>query len=174
MRFGNEYFLGFLLITAGAVLILRHFFHFNVPVIRTILALTLIYLGITLLWGGWRVTDANMMLFNNGRIVMSEGNPEYNLIFSNGVVELPEALNKQAVSERKKVNVIFSSGDLRIDPSLPVVVNVDSAFARSQFPDGTTLNFGSHTYRSKSYVEGENYLFMEVSVVFGNLRVVQG
>lgn len=172
MRLGNEYFLGFLLITAGVVLILRHYFHFNIPVFRTILALAFIYLGIIILWGGWKGSDADMIVFDKGRIVIGDENLEYSLIFSNGEIELPGKINAQ-LTERKKVNVIFSSGDLRISPELPVIINVDSAFARSQFPDGTTQNFGSYTYRSKGYVEGENYLFIEASVVFGNLRVIQ-
>jgi|GEM_PF-3702614 len=172
MRPGNEYLVGLLLITTGIVLILKHYFHLNIPVVRTILALGLIYLGIIILWGGWTVEKANMIAFNKGTLVIDEKNQEYNLIFSNGQIELPQGVTAQ-VSERKKVNVIFSNGELRISPGMPVLISVDSAFARTQFPDGAIVNFGSSTYRSKGYVEGEDYLFIKSSVVFGNLQVIQ-
>lgn len=172
MRPGIEYLLGLLLITAGIVLISKHYFDLNIPVVRTILALGFIYLGIIILWGGWKVEDTNMIVFNKETLVIDDRNQEYNLIFSNGKIELPHRVNPQ-VSEQKKVNVIFSNGELRVSPELPVLINVDSVFARTQFPDGATVNFGSYTYRSKGYIEGENYLFIESSVVFGNLKVIQ-
>ena len=172
MKPGGEYFLGLLLIIAGAVLILRHYFHFNIPVARTILALSLICLGVSILWGGFKIGEANMIVFNQGKLAIDDRYQEFSLIFANGEVDLPAEITSQ-VSERKKVNVIFSHGELRIKSDLPVLINADSAFASSRFPDGAKVNFGSYTYRSKGYKEGENYLFIEVRVVFGDFRVIQ-
>ncbi|KUG04540.1 hypothetical protein ASZ90_018031 [hydrocarbon metagenome] len=169
MKFSNEYFWGILLVVLGIIIILRNYFNINIPIFRSIFAFILIYLGVMTLFGGFAVKSGDMMLFNEGTIKVTDNAPEYNILFSSGTIDLSR-LKTDSKPESIKVNVIFSNGKILVGPDLPLVIKLNSAFANSSFPDGSSINFGDHTYRTSASDESDP-IFVEVSVVFGRVAI---
>jgi hypothetical protein len=74
-------------------------------------------------------------------------------------------------AHKLKVNTIFASGTVRINPQEPIIIKVNSVFANAVLPDNSSISFGNNTYMTKTFEPETNYLEVEASVVFGKLTV---
>lgn len=170
MRMYNEFFIGIILISLGVLLLIRHIFNLNLPIFRILVGVIFLYIGISIIFGGAGIKSGSNLVFSEGTIEAGGLDQEYNMIFSNGVVDLTKlpSLNKV---HRLKVNTIFASGTIRINPQDPIIVRVNSVFANASMPDNSSISFGNNTYMTKAYKPDTNYLEVEASVVFGKLIV---
>ena len=73
---------------------------------------------------------------------------------------------------RAEVNVIFGNGTLRIDPKMPVRVDMSSAFGTVEAPGGRSVAFGETVYTTPSYAAGSPCLEVHATAVFGRLTIV--
>lgn len=176
MRMGfvfSEAFWGIFLILMGIAVVLKAFFGLNIPLFRTAFAILLICMGISMLAGGnrWIGQPQNTIIFNDAEFKAAQhNNQECNIIFGSGMLDLTQ-FKPNGGMKKIKLTTVFGSGTVRLDPNLPVVIKVDSAFANASFPDGTSINFGNHTYQSPSYKPGEPYLEVKADVVFSSLSI---
>ncbi len=174
MRFGflfHEVFWGVFLIILGISMVIKVLFHLNIPLFRVALAFLLIYAGISALMGGFaaKPQPANDIFFNDSRIHVVEPQAKYNIFFGKGTIDLSDANLTDTPIE---INTIFGAGIIKINPNLPVKVNLDAAFAGARTPDGNTISFGNYSYHSPKYKAGERHLEINAHVVFGGLELV--
>ncbi|HYW81970.1 MAG TPA: hypothetical protein VFB30_01865, partial [Spirochaetia bacterium] len=73
---------------------------------------------------------------------------------------------------RTEVNVVFGSGTLRLNPAMPVRVNMSSAFGTVEAPGGRSIAFGDMVYTSPSYKDGAPALEVHATAVFGRLTIL--
>jgi predicted membrane protein len=167
--FSSGLFWGAILILIGISIILKVIFHINIPVIRILFALLLIYWGIKLITGiSFKKQDENTVVFGKGNMHSKSGHKEYNVIFSNASVDLTDdSLVK------REVNVVFGKADILIDETKPLRIKSSSAFGAINFPDETMISFGERVYKTKAYTENEKYAELEVNVVFGNANIIK-
>ena len=164
-------FWGVLLIAVGAWFILRHFLPFHLPVFRLIIAVVFVYLGIRVLVHG-PLAGHPGPFFESHQKYTAGWDRDYNVIFSSGDVDLSDvALGASSV--RTQVTVVFGSGVLRINPALPVRIDMSSAFGTVEGPDGRSVSFGDTVYTSASYRDGAPALVVRAVAVFGRLVVRQ-
>lgn len=172
MRLFGDYFWGFLLISIGAILLLKYLFNLNIPMFRTIVGLVLIYSGIMVMLGGYSIRNKSDMIFDSGRIKGSTWQREYNMIFSGGVVDLT-GLPPLERKTKVEVNSIFSGGTLIIDKDVPVVIKASAVFGQAITPEGNSIHFGDNVY-TRGNVNGDvPYLEIEANAVFGQLNIVE-
>jgi hypothetical protein len=164
-------FWGSVLILVGVWFIVRRAVPVHIPVIRIIIAVLFVYAGVRILAHGPLSTDRNTAVFAESTMSYSpDRSREYTLIFSSGAVDLSSAVPSGA-SIHAEVNVIFANGTLRINQSLPVRVNMSSAFGTVESPGGNSIAFGDMVYTTPSYREGAPALEVHATAVFGRLRI---
>jgi len=162
-------FWGILLIAVGAWFILRRSLPFHLPVVRLIVAVVLVYVGVRVLVRG-PLADRHGPFFERHQRYTAAWDRDYNIIFGNGDVDLSEvALGPSSV--HTEVNVVFGSGVLRINPAMPVRIDMSAAFASVEAPNGRSLSFGDTVYTSASYRDGAPALQVRAVAVFGRLVV---
>ena len=165
-------FWGALLIILGVWFIVRRSVPVHIPVIRIIIAVLLVYAGVRILARGPVSTDRNTAVFSESTMRYSpDRGREYNLVFSSGAIDLSQAAPSGA-SIHAEVNVIFGSGTLRVNPSLPVRVNMSSAFGTVESPNGRSVAFGDMVYTTPSYRDGSPALEIHATAVFGRLTIL--
>ncbi len=173
MRLYSEYFFGILLILVGVLLIVRHVFNIHIPLLRILFGLFFLYIGFSIIFGGFTgfsTRNDNNMVFSSGIIKINRSaNDEYNLIFSNGELDFTDIAPGEDPG-RIKINVIFSSGTIRLNPKTPAVVKINSAFANASTPDNTNISFGSHVYSTKAAASGVKSLEIDANAVFSSLK----
>lgn len=172
----NGLFWGGILIVWGVCVIINSMFNIHIPVFRLIIAFVLVYFGVRILAGGFKVkvsTEQNTVLFNEARISGqgTENNKDYNVIFGKGVIDLSDlpATNQTVAAN---VNAIFGEAVIEINPDAPVRITANSAFGAASLPDESVTSFGKYTYKSLTYGKGNGALEIEASVVFGSIRFV--
>jgi hypothetical protein len=170
--FFSHIFWGALLILIGVSAILKSF-NINIPIFRIVFAFLFIYTGVSILVGhniGINSSD-NTVLFSDTSIKVTDiVEREYNIIFGKGIIDLRDVkLNGQ---EKIEANVIFGSGEILLNPEIPVTIRVSSAFGNAKLPDKSSVTFGELTYRSGNFNENEAYLLIEANTVFGGIKIL--
>ena len=164
-------FWGVLLIILGIWFLVRRYVPVHIPVIRIIIAALFVYIGIRVLVLGPSVRDRNTAVFSESTLQYSpDRGRDYNLVFSSGTIDLRSAATSDA-DTRVQVNVVFGSGILRIDQTMPVRVDMSSAFGEVEAPNGRSLAFGDTVYTTPSYKEGAPALHIHATAVFGRLVI---
>lgn len=170
LRLSGEYFVAVILIIMGILLLTRQIFNWNIPVFRIFLGLLIIYVGISILTGGFGFKSDTSIVFSNQNIPVMDLGKEYSLIFSKCSVDFSRVPPPNGV-QKVKVNTIFSDGIITLNPQIPTIVKVNSAFARAEMPDHTSTSFGNNSFRSKNFRPDSNYIEIEANVVFGKLII---
>ena len=162
-------FWGVLLIVLGALLIVKRYVPFELPVGRIIVALVFVYLGVRIILRGPTVRDENTVVFGSRTTLAGGGGSrDYNVIFGSGDVDFTSLAPDNTTRE---VNVVFGSGTLRVAPDAPVQIRMSSVFGSVRAPDGATVSFGDRTWTSPAYREGSPALRIKAAAVFGSLAI---
>lgn len=161
-------FWGALLILIGLSMIAKAVFKIDIPVVRLIFAVIIIYWGLQMLFGtSFSRKTENSVIFDNADFKHVTVGKEYNVIFGRSVIDLRDIELTEGKS-KIEINVIFGNGLIYINPDLPMKIIVSTVFADSKLPKGHVSFFGDHVYKTPAYVEGEDYLKVELDVIFGN------
>ncbi len=167
-------FWGVLLIVVGVWFLVRRFIPFQIPLFRVIIAVIFVYIGIRVLVRGPMpaLHDRNTMVFSESSLQWSPSHGrDYNVIFSSGNVDL-SGVQLAGSNIRTEVNVVFGSGTLRLNPAMPVRVNMSSAFGTVEAPGGRSIAFGDTVYTTPSYKDGAPALEVHATAVFGRLTIL--
>ena len=166
-------FWGVMLVLFGISMILRAVFNLDIPIFRIIFALIIIYFGVKLLLGRQAFkNETNYSMFRSSTVTMKESGGEYDVIFGQSNIDLSN-IDVSGGSKKVSVDVVFGSGHLLIDPEIPMKLNVSTVFADCKLPHRNISFFGDSNYKTPAYVEGENYLLLNIDVVFGNVVIVE-
>ena len=164
-------FWGVLLIAVGVWFILRRMLPFHLPIVRLIIAVLFVYVGIRVLVRGPLADRGPVAAFSASHQRYTAGwDRDYNVIFGSGDVDLSTATPGPATIVTR-VNVVFGSGVLRINPALPVRIDMSAAFGSIIAPDGRSVSFGDTVYTSAAYRDGEPALVVHAAAVFGRLAI---
>jgi hypothetical protein len=164
-------FLGILLVLFGISLILKVIFNIDIPVVRVVIALFLIYLGIRLFIGRDfslipRHENENTIAFGQRTINKIEDNTEYNVVFGKGILDLRNAHPADSQEISIRLNTIFGSSDVLYNDSIPLKIRSTSAFAGTKLPNGNTEAFGTFEFNTDSSYK-KPFVRIETTTVFG-------
>src|ERR1041384_4292790 len=120
--------------------------------------------------GSWHHRYSHSAIFNEARINYDDSQREYNIIFGNGTIDLFK-MDSANVNKTIKVNVVFGNGNVVINDSVPILVELSSAFGEATTPDKSVNALGKTTFSTSAYKANEPYTFIKASVVFGKLNI---
>jgi predicted membrane protein len=164
-------FWGLIIVLIGLSIILREVFHVNIPFVRIVFGILLIYWGVKIISGGFnRKWDRNNIVFNEADVKYDSGKNDYNIVFGNGVIDL---FRIEAPTEKRKidVSVIFGHGNLILNDSIPMKVKMTAVFGSAEAPGKTANGFGENTYTTSAYSENAPYILVDATTVFGKTEI---
>jgi hypothetical protein len=170
MRITGNVISGIILLIVGFVLLLANFLGIKVNFFRLFPGIALLILGIVILFG--QLGGRDELIFDSKKIDLSEPFREKNIIFAEGIMDLND-LKYSGASEKIKLNIIFGSGRLILNPDIPSVVHASSVFGNASLPGQSVTFIGSTEYRMGEIQPGMPYLDIEANVIFGQLKVVK-
>lgn len=169
--FTSGIFWGTILVLIGLSIILKIVFGLNIPVIRVLFALFLIYWGVKLIMGvSFKKDDSNTVIFDEKEIKFNNEKKEYNTVFGKASIDLTgiSAIDSSGTTE---INIVFGSADVFIDERIPLRIKSSAAFGAINFPDETQISFGNRVYKTAASLESGKYPEVEINVVFGNANI---
>jgi len=163
-------FWGVVLILAGLSVLIKVFFHVDIPVFRIIFGFLVILFGISILTGqSFCYHDRNSVVFGEHHFHGNTGN-EYNVVFGRGITDLTTL---PPGGKTVKVNTVFAENTVYIDPKQPVHIESNAVFAGVILPDGNSAAFGTYNYKSPGLEKAKSYVKIEINAVFGSVQVVE-
>ena len=167
-------FWGVFLVALGVWIMVRRYVPVNIPIVRIIFAVVFVYVGVRILitGPGMGIRDRNTIVFSDTHMnwsSSSRGN-DYNIIFSNGSVDLSD-LTASGGNVYKEVNVVFGSGTLRINPAVPMEIDMTGVFGTIRSPNGNSTSFRDTRYTTPAYKAGEAAVRIKATAVFGTLNI---
>jgi predicted membrane protein len=165
-------FWGVIIVLIGLSIILREVFHVNIPFVRIIFGILLIYWGVKIISGGFgkHNWDRNNIVFNEAKTTYDSDKRDYNIVFGNGVIDL---FRMETPTEKKKieVTVVFGHGNLILNDSIPMKVKMTAVFGSAEAPGKTANGFGESTFTTTAYNESSPYILVDATTVFGKTEI---
>ncbi|MCK4345403.1 MAG: hypothetical protein KAX05_08960 [Bacteroidales bacterium] len=175
MKMGSGLFFGLFLILLGFALIIKYVFDLDIPVVRILIALLLVFIGIRMLLGKsvfQRIhVNKNDVIFSESRFEGKDMNKnEYNVIFGKSVFDLRD-LDSIKLHRTIEFNTIFGATLVKINQELPVKIIAEGVFGSARLPGRTTAVFGKTEYTTKTFDPEKEYLLIKADVVFGDFEL---
>ena len=173
-NFSRDIFWGIVLILIGFSIVANHFFHMSIPVFSIILAIVLISVGLSIIFGGsagfaWHHHDWDGFGYRIFNYEPDSGDKVYNLKFKGATIDL-NAVSLSKGNVRIDINGSFGGGVVFLNPDIPTRINADISFGGVTFPDGSAVGFGHGRYESPGFKPDSPHLFINVDASFGGLR----
>jgi predicted membrane protein len=170
--FFSGLFWGMILILLGLSIIIRIVFHINIPLVRIVFALVLIYFGIRVLVGGnWLSTTRNNTCFGASSVAEVCAGKEYKTVFGATTIDATAEVSGDT-PERFSVKTVFGETKLIIAASVPTIIRAESAFGEARFPDGNSISFGNTVWKNSAAKTGATpKREIDANVVFGSFSV---
>jgi predicted membrane protein len=163
-------FWGLLLVLIGLSIIIKVIFHIDIPVFRIVIGLLLLYFGFQIIFGSSIRTKKKVVIENKSYREYStkSHSNEYNIIFSNGTIDLSDWQEKLS-GNYIEVNVIFGSGLILIDPKMNLQIEANTVFGEAILPNNKVTFLGS----KKEYTgtKDSDLLYLAINTIFGNVTV---
>lgn len=144
---------------------------FHLPFFRVAIGLLLIYWGISFIMGGssWRC-PSHTTLFSEQTVKSEDIRKEYNVVFGKSMIDLSGITADQP--RKIKLTTVFGQSVIKVNPAVPMKIEVNSAFAGANMPDGTVMAFGKYEYKTPAYNATANAVNVEATVVFGAMDII--
>ncbi|MDT8717212.1 hypothetical protein IAI10_11140 [Clostridium sp. 19966] len=110
------------------------------------------------------------VFFSSRNIVPNVHAKEYNVVFGNGSIDFTRLPVPNKV-KKFKVDYVFSGGEIKINPNIPLVIKVDSVFSSAELPNIGKVSFGEEVYFSPSYRKGEPHFYIKLDTVFSSVVI---
>lgn len=142
-------------------------FGINLPIIRTVFAILLIYAGISLISGIKPINHKKTTVFDKVRITPDHGDIRYSLVFSQGTIDL----SNLSASEPSTIaiNVTFSAAEIVLNPAIPTKISVKTAFSSAHLPNEDIISFGTYTY--STHPNTKAVLEITLNAVFSSVKI---
>ena len=175
MKMGGSFFWGVLLVIIGISMIIKVVFDVDIPIFRLIFAFIFIFIGIKVLTGNFNVHPdskrPNDVIFGNSTFSYKDTLPnEQNIIFGRGYIDLRQ-IDSASLPSEIEINTVFGSGEVIIRKDMQVRIKIDAVFSGATLPNNNTSAFGSTYYESPDFDKGKPFLYVKISVVFGNIII---
>jgi predicted membrane protein len=164
-------FWGVMIILFGLSILLREVFHIQIPFMKIIFGIFLIYMGVRVIAGGsWKGRAGNSTVFGESDMHYDSRHDDYDIVFGSGTVDL---FKMEIPTQKRKieVSVVFGNGTVIINDSIPMKIEMNSVFGASILEDKRINALGKTYNTTSAYKEGQPYVLLETNVVFGKLTL---
>jgi predicted membrane protein len=151
-----------LLIIAGALMLVKTLLHINIPVFKVLLAVGLIWGGISLISSGVSHKPASI----GSRMEITDTEIEYTVMFDSSEIDLSD---EYIAHDRLTIDCVFGKTVVILPRDRAVHIEASGAFCSLRSPGGRTITFGEGTYDCGS---GQP-LLIEANCAFGELIFVE-
>lgn len=173
MRLFSSFTFGVLLVVAGILFILKNTLNINIPITRIIFGVLIILFGINLLFGGSIARGEKDLIFSSGTLVYEQNKQGYTIIFGSGVVDLTK-ITSENYNGPIEVSTIFGSTVLKVNPDVPISIDINTVFGSTKTPENEINFFGDSNYKAGGDGSEIQPIKIETNTVFGELKIVPG
>ena len=111
------------------------------------------------------------IIFSSRDIVAGGFERKFDIVFSSGNIDL-SGVQIPLYDRDVKIDMIFSSGKIKINENIPMVISVKTIFSSVNLPRRKGMSFGGYDYVTRSFREGQPAIYIKIDSVFSSTDVV--
>lgn len=171
----SKLFWGLLIILIGVSIIINHVFKVDFPLFKVIIALVIIYFGVTMLLGSFNFKSgssgdqSSVFTSQNYAPDLIDRSEEYNCLFGSSKIDLRNT-NFEEKNIELEVNAVFGSVKLYLPENVKVRIKASSAFGSVRSKDHQQDGIGDQEFSEGSRT-GDVEITVKASAVFGSVRI---
>lgn len=180
----RKMFWGILLISLGALVIIQQILHIDLPILRILFGIFVMYLGAKLVFGSFgisiigfnnnsKTTDSSVLFAQGDFKPKSEGNnlnKKYSTVFGQANLDLTD-LSDADLNEVIKIENVFGKTYIKTNSSLPISADISVAFGSVKVRDQRLNAFGEMAFKSPNYNAAEPHLKLNIECAFGEVVI---
>jgi hypothetical protein len=112
------------------------------------------------------------ILFSSREVIAGGFEGKFEIIFSDGTIDLSK-VQIPLYNRTIKIDVVFSSGRIKIEENIPMLISVKSVFSSVRLPDRNGITFGGYDYVTRSFIDGQPHLHVIIDSVFCSTDVIR-
>ncbi len=162
-------FWGAILIIGGVLFIIKHFINIDIPVIRILFGVLLVYWGMSIIFSH-SSTKAKIVVKSNNesKIVKIEKNKkEYNVVFGSSTIDFSD-IDKINNGDVFEINCVFSNTIINIPEEIDYSVEINTAFGEVNM-QGENIGMFSNQIIEKD--TGKKKIHIILNTVFGKTEI---
>lgn len=178
-------FWGCLFLAIGVLIILQQVLRIDLPIIKILFGLFLVYLGLRVIFGSFgmrfagssveRISTPTEAVFTDSsfRARGDDGklNREFSTAFGSSSLDLSE-LKTEELTQVFKVQSAFGSTQVKTNTAHQIRAKISTGFGSVVVRGQRTGAFGEVDYLSPGFTEGQPTLNLEIDCAFGQIEVL--
>ena len=171
-------------IAVGIILLVQHVFKIDLPIIKILFGLFLIYMGVKVLASSFNVkvrgftvdkisTDSKAVFSNsNFKVKGNAGytNESFTSVFGSSVLDMT-GLTEEDLKKDYKIENAFGKTTVTTDADTPIIAWVESGFASVEIRDQKISSFGEAEIKTSNYDATKPALKLKIEAAFGSVEV---
>ena len=173
-----------LFISVGIILLIQTVFKIELPIMRILIGVFLIYMGFKVIAGSFghrmsyfRVnkisTDTESIFSQNDmKVKKADGqiNRKFSTVFGNSNLDL-RGLGIEDLSQEIKIDNAFGRTNVLTDSATPIKAHVDTGFASVTIRGQKISSFGEADFKTPDYSSDKPALKLDIDAAFGEVVV---
>jgi predicted membrane protein len=174
----SKLFWGIVIILIGFSMILNHVFKVDIPFFKVIIALVIIYFGVSMLMGSFGVKVSKQgehtSVFTTQRIKseLIDRDEEFNCVFGNMEIDLRHA-EIRGNEHELEINSVFGSTKVFLPEGVRFRLKSSAFLGNVKTPTGNQSSIGE-SKTSLGDETAEKTIWIEANAVFGNIVIRTG
>lgn len=173
---------GVIIIVVGISVFLGAVFGINIPILKILFGLFLVYLGMKVIFGAfsWNFNFQAERRSSDHEAVFSKSQfqfpntkeaKEYVTVFGSSELDL-STVDSAEVKSLEAVTV-FGESEIFVKRGTPLRIESNTVFAKTELPGRNISAFGQFFYTTPGLKDGDPALEFKVTVVFGSIKVTE-
>ncbi len=177
-------FWAILFIAVGVILLIQTVFKIELPVMRILFGVFLIYMGLKVIFGsfGHRMSyfkvdkissDTESIFTQNEMKAKDQGgqlNKKFSTVFGSSNLDL-RGLTVDELNNDIKIDSAFGRTHVLTDATTPIKAHIDTGFASVSIRGQKIANFGEIDYQSPDYSADKPALKLDIDAAFGEVVI---
>lgn len=173
-----------LFISVGVILLIQTVFKIELPVLRILFGIFLIYMGLKIIFGSFghrmsyfkvhKISSDTESIFtqNDMKAKSSDGvvNRKFSTVFGSSSLDL-RGLSAEELSQEIKIDNAFGRTVVLTDSATPVKAKVDTGFASVTIRGQKIASFGEADFQTPDYSSDKPALKLNIDAAFGEVVV---
>lgn len=178
-------FWGFLFLAIGVVIIIQHVFNIDLPILKILFGLFLIYLGLKIIFGSFgmrmnafrvdRVSTGTEAIFSEALFKArssesNEVNSKFSTAFGSSTLDLTD-LTPEELAGRFKISNAFGKTKVKTNPEHGIKAHISVGFGSVKIRGENQGALGEINYKSENYKSQGPNLQLDIDNAFGEVEI---
>jgi predicted membrane protein len=173
-----------LFIAIGVILLLQSVFKIDLPILKILFGIFLIYMGVKVIAGSFghkisyfkvnKITTETESIFSENTLKSKNNdgqvNRKFSTVFGSSKLDL-SSLTDEELGNEIKIDNAFGKTIIQTNAAIPIKATVETGFAKVTIRGQSTSQFGETVIQTPDYSSEKPALILQIDAAFGEVII---